>query len=426
MNILGINPSHHGSACLLQDGEIKLHFQEERFTRRKYDNIPYYSIIDIALKYPIDFVALGPPSIVYPASSLHYYDTRPISYFTGIVESINRSIHKYNKIVGEYDFSDNHHLVHATHAFVNSGFNEAACIVIDGMGSLVRGLGREAESIFHIKLPFEYNLKYKNILLSVERYPKTKEPLTTKEYRDSQYALLRKNIHVTTQTTIGRTYELVSEYLGWSSNEAGKTMGLSSYGKENPFIPPLFIGRGSNPFIIPDQNIPNVSLNIIDKTKLSDDHREYDPFHKSNEKLSGYIYPYLRGKKDPKKWHYNPNEIPTKECDIAWRVQNDSQELVGMYVKQAIEETGLKKVCCSGGYFLNCVTNYYLTKQFPDVEFYFEPVANDNGISIGSAQLAWFRENGGENRLRPLKSLYLGKEYSKKELLKGINKYVGK
>jgi predicted NodU family carbamoyl transferase len=41
MKILGFNPSHHGSVCLLEDGELKFFIQEERIgNREKYASYP--------------------------------------------------------------------------------------------------------------------------------------------------------------------------------------------------------------------------------------------------------------------------------------------------------------------------------------------------------------------------------------------------
>ncbi len=42
-------------------------------------------------------------------------------------------------------------------------------------------------------------------------------------------------------------------------------------------------------------------------------------------------------------------------------------------------------MCLTGGYGLNIVANTYVAKAFPDVEFYFEPLADDSGNSIGGA-----------------------------------------
>ena len=40
-----------------------------------------------------------------------------------------------------------------------------------------------------------------------------------------------------------------------------------------------------------------------------------------------------------------------------------------------------------GGYALNVVCNSFLVKSLPDVDFYFEPIADDTGITIGSSLL---------------------------------------
>ena len=61
-------------------------------------------------------------------------------------------------------------------------------------------------------------------------------------------------------------------------------------------------------------------------------------------------------------------------------------------IKKYVEKTGIKKVCLTGGYGLNVVTNEYLIKNLPDVEFYFEPLADDSGNSIGAAMFAYRNE----------------------------------
>jgi len=72
-------------------------------------------------------------------------------------------------------------------------------------------------------------------------------------------------------------------------------------------------------------------------------------------------------------------------CEVQWHCQERVCELVDKYVKK----TGLKKVCLSGGYAMNILTNYQLIKRFPEVEFYFEPLCDDGGNSIGAAMYAY-------------------------------------
>ena len=54
-------------------------------------------------------------------------------------------------------------------------------------------------------------------------------------------------------------------------------------------------------------------------------------------------------------------------------------------VQKYVNKTGIKKVILTGGYGLNVVANNYLIRNNPDVEFYFEPNADDTGNSMGCA-----------------------------------------
>jgi len=372
MNILGVNPSHHGSVCLLQDGKIKYFIQEERLTREKYQNIPLRSFIDILSNYDIDYVTWGTPSIKYSLRD----ETR------NIWSLISKSIRNKNTKI--FDFSDQHHKIHAASAFYNSGFNYAISIVIDGMGSNINGLGCETETIFECGSPYYFDDLFKNLHLYAEE-----------------------------DITLSRAYEATTMHLGWDVNEAGKTMGLSSYGKENKNLPPFIKDIKGNPDVFTmDSSKSSTTTNFLGKVFM-------------NEKQS----PQLKLQINPKEWHHNESKITSLEKDIAWKIQNETQELVGNYVEKVVtkyKENHLGKapqICCAGGYFLNCVTNYYLVKRFPKVKFYFEPIANDAGTSIGAAKLLWHKLTDNTKK-SPLKSLYLGKQYSKEQLLEGIKKYV--
>ena len=162
-------------------------------------------------------------------------------------------------------------------------------------------------------------------------------------------------------------------------------MGLSSYGKYNSQIPNLYTKNGSN-------------NKLFDITSLN------------TGKLNQY-YQNL----------FNDSKISPQ--DLAFHLQQESQEKVGDYIEKYIKQTGFTKVCCAGGYFLNCVANYYLVKRFPDVEFYFEPTASDAGNSIGIAKWFWYNKTK-DKTIRPQKTLYYGPQYSKKQLLERIQKYV--
>jgi carbamoyltransferase len=370
MNVLGINIGHHSSVCLLQDGKIKYFIQEERFNREKHSPLPLKSYIELIQQFKIDVVAWGSPG-----------KTEEKAHFEVILERIAFT---YNKDTKFYNYTDrNHHKVHCASAFYNSGFKECMGLVVDGLGSAQvdnqdRYIGVEVESIFYCSYPNNITDVYKHIIAPQR------------------------------EVNLGRAYETITMHLGWDRNEGGKVMGLASYGKNNPIIPDFVYKHTSNPQVFyADLNKPG----------------RYPPEPLPQTFIEEELNPQLKLTTDPREWYHNPSKITELEQDLAWQIQNDTQKAVAKLIEKGIKETGLKKVCCAGGYFLNCVANYSFQKQFPDVEFYFEPIAYDAGTAIGAAQLA-YREISKDNNLYPQNSLYYGPQYSKKQLLEGIKKHV--
>ena len=138
MKILGFNPSHHSSVCLIEDGELKFFIQDERVgNRKKYVGYPFRSFIDILQNNKIDIITWGTPSIKYGISSMGEFP-----YWQYLAYS-------YSPKVKYYDFSPHdHHTAHAAHSFYNSGFKKAIGLVIDGVGSKMENNFQETETIF--------------------------------------------------------------------------------------------------------------------------------------------------------------------------------------------------------------------------------------------------------------------------------------
>ena len=356
-NILGVNPFHNGSVCVLSNGEIVEYIEEERLTRRKYDELPFKSILNILQKYKIDAIAIAginTTNLITPILK----ENLLVSFFKKL------GFPSFTII----DYSKNHHLTHISIALSNSGFKEAIGIVIDSGGSLVQNklnyLYTEADSIFLCKSPNNFKLLYQNTLNATP--PPEKIDLN-----------------------IAQGFETLCLQLGFSSLEGGKIMGLSSYGKENLNIPQLFVGNKTNPKYI------NYKC-------------RYSYFFKKSQTLD---------------WHHDESKITDLEKDLSWKLQTESQTILGDYVEKAIQETKLNNIVVAGGYGLNCVANYYLKKRFPKVNFYFEPISHDGGTAIGAAKLLW-HEKSQDTTIRPQKTLYYGPKYSKEDLLKGIQKYL--
>jgi carbamoyltransferase len=234
-----------------------------------------------------------------------------------------------------WDWKHNHHEMHTAQAFYNSGFEKAVVIVADGGGSITEIVptdgGKQAceiESIFTAEYP--------------AKFVKIHESNSNKQ-----------NI------SCGWKFEMISTYLGFSFWDAGKVMGLASYGKPNPNVPDL-----------------------DDDTLFT--------------RLEGF------------KCRVDLPRTFQNDADLAYELQTKTQRRILNLIKKGIEMSGCKNVIVVGGYGLNCVANYYYRKNLPDdVNLYVEPISHDAGTSIGSAKFIWHMETG-DTTIRPLKHIYYG------------------
>ena len=267
MRILGVNLSNNGSICVVDDGQIDFYLEAERVTRVKRDS-DVSKLLDMVEN--IDAVAI---------SDAYWRNEYKKMNSVKCITKIKRLFPDAEKI----DFRDRHHLTHAACGFYNSGFEEAAVIVVDSNGSH-SDKGDECETIFHCKTGRRFHWKVKH-----------KEYNTYKDGNYDEYATWG----------IGKEFDAVADFLKLGEFEAGKVMGLAPYNTH------------------PD----------------------------------------------------------------ATRVQKEWEDKSVVLVEKALATTKQKNVVLAGGCFLNCVVNYKLTKAFPDVKFYAEPVSHDGGTAIGAAYL---------------------------------------
>lgn len=124
--ILGVGASHNGGACLLGDGELVVAVQEERLTRVKRARLrPAFDSLSIA--YCLRHAGIGVDDLTLIAVARD----EPVS----LPESdISR-----NPLLNGADVQPvvyvSHHRAHAAAACFQAGFDEAAVVIIDGMGS---------------------------------------------------------------------------------------------------------------------------------------------------------------------------------------------------------------------------------------------------------------------------------------------------
>lgn len=352
MRILGINISHDASSCLMEDGNIIYYCEEERLSKNKH-HVP--SMIDYKF---------------YGIEKLKKYNIKEIDHLIFVTfgrdnknedliltKLIIDQIKKENILIHNCSLNaEEHHLYHAYSGHYLSGFDHSATIVMDGAGAYLdtNPKYREIESIYY----FENDIKtiykhYSNFNIGLD-----KQLIVNKN--DVSYEMLFSNSY-----GVGSIFGNFTMALGFKNMgaDAGKTMGLSSYGKLESKNIEWFNSYEDNYFF----NIE--TFNELNKTFIVQD--------------------------------FN------KKANIAKKIQFETKEYTLKIIEKAIKTTQTKNIVLSGGYFLNCVNNYEYVKAFPNINFYIDPIAYDGGTSIGGCIFIQKSIDASVN-IKPLTNLYLG------------------
>ena len=319
--------------------------------------------------------------------------------FTPTVKKFILNYYKKYKHFPEIKFDTAHHITHAAISFYNSGFDESIVFVADGSGESVLTTSSsenlfhysESESLFVVNYPSSIKPIYKNFGCA-PGYDFSKEIEHYKKINPDC------EVHFGHFMSLGWLYGSASLLIRENQDEAGKIMGLSSYGNST-----------GNNYIVNDYFVNHDLFDCYS-------HKFLPPFAPPGGWPKNFHYKPV----DPNSLGWNPDAcyikkikpvevILTKKnyqpyADYAKDVQLQTQEVATKLIRKAIEKTGIKKVCVCGGYGMNILANSYYTEQFPDVEFYFEPLSIDSGISIGMA-MYHYRKETGDTTIRTLKSL---------------------
>jgi len=105
--------------------------------------------------------------------------------------------------------------------------------------------------------------------------------------------------------------------------------------------------------------------------------------------------------------------------NIAAACQLHFEELMVQWVRNAIRATGVHKVACAGGLFLNVKANKRL-RELPEVEdIFFYPACDDGGTPVGAALEAYYRfceRDGLKPEREPIGPIYYGRTYEDEEI----------
>jgi len=361
MRVIGISPSHDASVSVINNGVLEYFFKEERFTKRKRDNFPYLSLMEahkLLDGAKVDTCVIASPCI-------------QDGWMNSVILFANKLFRCPIRTMG-----DTHHLQHASLAFENSNYDKALVFVVDRNGSIIDELMRESETVFvATKKPYNFDVIYQNFWafnLGQDRSDLIHQSINRlKEKNPNANYTCRSCFNIT------KVYESATTLISQDALENGKTMGLSSYGVDTGH-PNLFL----------DNTIPIDTYFAHIKKDFSE-----EPASVVNIDLDIHTTPEVT----TDNYHLYAN--------YAYAVQQQTQREVCKLIQKYVDETGITNVVVTGGYGLNIVSNSYYIENNPNVQFYFEPLADDSGNSIGAA-LHTYKNLSGDDNSYPLNDTF--------------------
>lgn len=253
----------------------------------------------------------------------------------------------FDCVKGKIDQLYNHHYTHAASAFYESEFEDAAILVIDHSGSLIKdpkGLSTE----------------------TISYYRGTKNGITLMD-RVSGDGEIKNGVVKKPNNSIGYFYSMIAKMLGCQSmggdnkihSESGKLMGLSSYGK------PVY-KKDFEHFIHFEQGQVEIEI----------------------ENIRQYVAKVLAETK---------SEQETK-TNLAATAQKILEDLVVKCADYLYEITKSKNICIAGGVGLNGLANQKILTDTKFENIFISPAANDAGTSIGAALSMFYEKNNSSKK----------------------------
>ena len=377
MYTLGISCYYHDSAvALLKDGHVISAVEEERFSRKKFDD----EFPELAINWVVKEANITPNQI----DSVAFYD-KPILKFERLLDNYiavsPRGLYSFLNVIpkwlhkrlwikdeikkhlkgfsGEIIFPE-HHMSHAAHTFFTSPFNESAILTIDGVGEW-----------------------------------------STTSFGTAKNNSIKLTNDIRWPHSLGLFYSAFTYFLGFKVNEGEyKLMGLSSYGK--PKYYDLIL---DNLIDVKDDGSIHLNMKYFAFT--------YDKVMTNNNfsELFGI---------SPRKHNDETLQI---HFDIGASAQRVLEDVLLKMAKHIHKKTGMKNLCLGGGVALNGVANYRILKESPFENVHIPPSPGDGGSAAGAAQYLYYIHHKNPRIITNYETetikenIYVGPSYSDIEII---------
>jgi len=374
MKVLGINYSntHDSSACLVKDGSVVFAVAEERLSRLKHDGRFPQHAIQACLDYlniqidDLDYICFSWPL----PQKFYWHDLKcflsgefPISYRYFIYSNLYflsmwRQRGGFKRVV--YHFGPTKARVHyVDHHLAHAISAFAFSGFKEATVVVMDGRGAwEATSVWY-----------------------------------GHDGRLEHVFTIPWPNSIGLFYAEFTYYLGFAKfSDEWKVMGLAPYGEP---------GVNLRTFIIPDDEPYWVNAPRL--------------LGKHAEDVSG-IEAVLGPRRRP------GIELDGRYRDIAFAVQDATEQAMLSVIKMAVEKTGCRNVCLAGGVALNAKANGKIWNSGLVDNLFIQPAAADDGTALGAALYPYLKTEGRLPVVK-IRDVYLGPGYTDEEIEKTLIRY---
>jgi carbamoyltransferase len=368
VNILGINAVYHdSSAALLVDGKLVVAVEEERFNRIKHGKSSHidnpHQFPERAIRFCLKYAGLSTGDIDHVAYSFDpqlrrkryraewWFDPRFEEVFLlrlGQVRGVADELFR-RSLRQRFHFVP-HHLAHAASAYYPSGFDRAAILVVDGIGEAA---GSTLWKAVGTKI----------------------QPVETFDYPHS----------------LGFVWEIICGYLGFSTYDASKLMGLAAYGNPQVFRQAFqeIVHVGKEDYAVDPEAIGFQSAKVSRIESLLGPPRDLDM------------------------------ELLPRHADIAAALQEATNAAVMALVRRLKRKVPSDHLCFAGGVALNCVANDHIRQSGEFSEVFIPSAPHDAGTAVGAA----FAVHCAKQKHSPERgnsTPFLGPKFTRREILAAV------
>ncbi len=361
---VGIHDGHNASVAVIRDGRIELALQEERLTRIKNQGD--------APSGALNFAMLGGGCAEARVALNGLY----MNYNQWQRETILRDYERSDDLLGRWKQPFKGTFVDRVYQNRKA---EQRSDALEKIGAAKERVEAVEHHLAHASAAY-HTAPWQNEKVLVLTCDGSGDRLSA-TVNIGEHGKLTRIASVEEHDSIGRLYALVTRYLGMAPLEHEyKVMGLA-------------------PYVSPGGRVESAARDFSSLFEFTSDglswkRRDGVP---SMYAAYGFIKKLLAGKRFD---------------TIAAGAQKFVEDLLVQWVSHAVRETGIRKIACAGGVFMNVKANLALL-EIPEVEdLYVFPSCGDESNSIGAA--CHLAARAGD-RVQPLGALYYGESITDRE-----------